>query len=224
MRLFLTIVFVSIAAWLMINHQIVTEEWNLQVHQNEFINRLANYQLFLLAIGFFTMSLFLLLYPSAKEFLRIGDLSTIAIREKWLGINGRSTWLKNGAQLLFTISIATGIFMFLGVHYTNSLHNIQGWFFPFVLLFSFTNAFSEEMVFRFGMIAGLNNHYSKLTIMIVSAILFGLPHYYGNPGGGVGILMSGVLGYILCKASLETRGLLIAWLIHFVHCYSSHEC
>lgn len=28
--------------------------------------------------------------------------------------------------------------------------------------------------------------------------------------------MAGVLGYVLCKATLETTGLGIAWVIHFV--------
>ncbi|HHX23791.1 MAG TPA: CPBP family intramembrane metalloprotease [Thermoanaerobacterales bacterium] len=55
-----------------------------------------------------------------------------------------------------------------------------------------------------------------MTILIISAILFGLPHYFGFPNGFMGVLMSGVLGYILCKATIETKGLSIAWAIHFV--------
>ncbi|MFN3299563.1 MAG: type II CAAX prenyl endopeptidase Rce1 family protein [Sediminibacterium sp.] len=51
---------------------------------------------------------------------------------------------------------------------------------------------------------------------MTSAILFGLPRYFGNPKGIIGVIMSGVLGYILCKATIETRGISIAWTIHFV--------
>src|SRR5690554_3906435 len=71
-----------------------------------------------------------------------------------------------------------------------------------VLLFSLTNSMTEELIFRFGIVGGLFNHYPKLTILIISAILFGLPHYFGFPNGFMGVLMSGVLGYILCKATI----------------------
>ena len=80
----------------------------------------------------------------------------------------------------------------------------------------FFNSLTEELIFRFGIVGSLFNHYPKLTVLIISAILFGLPHYFGWPSGFVGILMSGVLGYILCKATIETKGLSIAWSIHFV--------
>ena len=53
-------------------------------------------------------------------------------------------------------------------------------------------------------------------IQIISAVLFGLPHYFGNPSGFIGVVMAGVLGYVLCKATIETKGITIAWIIHFV--------
>jgi hypothetical protein len=89
-------------------------------------------------------------------------------------------------------------------------------FIPLILLFSFTNSLTEELIFRFGVVGGLFNHYPKVTIMIISAVLFGLPHFLGWPSGFVGVLMAGVLGYILCKGTIETKGLAIAWTIHFV--------
>jgi membrane protease YdiL (CAAX protease family) len=114
------------------------------------------------------------------------------------------------------VSLATGIFMFLAVKYTNNISNFQWSFIPFILLFSFTNSLTEEIIFRFVIIGGLFNHYPKFTILVISAILFGLPHYFGFPNGLIGVFMSGVLGYILCKVTIETKGLSIAWTIHFV--------
>ena len=216
MRLFYTLLIVGLAATALVRSGLFINQISLQIHPNSFINGLAKYQLFALLIGILTSTSILLLYPESKQLLNFGAVNTIAVKEKWLGINGISTWATNGFQLLFFISIATGIFMFLGIKYTGSLDNFQYWFIPIVLLFSFTNSLAEELIFRLGIISGLNNHYPKLTIMLVSAMLFGFPHYYGNPGGAIGVLMSGILGYILCKATIETKGISIAWGIHFV--------
>jgi membrane protease YdiL (CAAX protease family) len=106
--------------------------------------------------------------------------------------------------------------MFLAVKHTNNMENFQWGFMPLVLLLSFSNSLAEELIFRFGVVGGLFNHYPKLTILIISAILFGLPHYFGWPRGIIGVIMSGLLGYILCKATIETKGFSVAWTIHFV--------
>jgi hypothetical protein len=48
------------------------------------------------------------------------------------------------------------------------------------------------------------------------AAYFGLLHYYGVPYGVVGVLMAGLLGWLLGKSMLETRGLFWAWFIHLI--------
>jgi membrane protease YdiL (CAAX protease family) len=216
MKMFYTLLIVGVSTALLASAGYFTNQITLQIHPNSFVNSLAKYQVFALAIGILATITILVVNPDSKQFLSIGQLSSIAEKEKWLGINGKSSWTVNGLQLLFFVSIATGIFMFLAVKYSNSISNFQWSFIPLVLLFSLTNSLAEELIFRFGIVGGLFNHYPKLTILIISAVLFGLPHYFGNPGGVIGVLMSGVLGYILCKATLETKGLSIAWTIHFV--------
>lgn len=216
MKMFYTLLIVGIATVLLVTSGTFINEITLQIHPNSFLNGLVKYQVFALTVGILATIAILILNPESKQFLNLGQLSTIAEKEKWLGINGKSSWTVNGLQLLFFVSIATGIFMFLAVKYTNSLDNFQWNFIPLVLLFSLTNSLTEELIFRFGIVGGLFNHYPKLTILIISAILFGLPHYFGFPNGFIGVLMSGLLGYILCKATIETKGLSIAWTIHFV--------
>jgi len=216
MKMFYTLLIVVIATVLLATVGTFINESTLQIHPNRFVNGLAKYQVFALTVGILTTIAILILNPESKQFLNIGQLSTIAEKEKWLGINGKSSWTVNGLQLLFFVSLATGIFMFLAVKYTNSIENFQWPFIPLVLLFSLTNSLTEELIFRFGIVGGLFSHYPKLTILIISAMLFGLPHYFGFPSGFTGVLMSGVLGYILCKVTIETKGLSIAWTIHFV--------
>ncbi len=216
MRIIISLSVVIIASLLLLSSHFIVSNLELNILPNLFLNKLAKHQIFALIVALSTTLIFVLLNPESKNLLRIGVVLGSANKEKWLGIDGRSSWLKNALQLLFFISVATGIFMFLGVKQSNQLNNFQWWFIPISLLFAFTNSFSEEMIFRFGVIAGLEKNVSKLAICIISAILFGLPHYFGNPGGPIGALMAGVLGYILCKATVETKGLSIAWAIHFV--------
>jgi uncharacterized protein len=216
MRIVISIIVIVLAGLLLLCSPFLVEHLPLHIHSDSFINNLAKHQLFALTVALLTIAVFIRMNPESRKLLRSGDLHTVAGKEKWLGINGRSSWLNNGLQLLVFISVATGIFMFLGVKQAQSLSNFQWWFVPVSLLFALTNSFSEEIIFRFGVVAGLEKYCSKLSILLVSAILFGLPHYFGSPSGPVGVIMAGVLGYILCKATIETRGLSIAWMIHFV--------
>lgn len=216
MQILFTILIVGLAAVALLSGNLLMNQFAIQLHPNSFINGLFKYQIYAVVVALLTLILFRSYQPASVQMIRIGDLSVIAGKEKLLGIDGKSSWLSNGVQLLFFISLATAIFMFLGVRQANRLDAFEWWFVPYVLLFSLTNSFAEEIIFRYGVIAGMEHAYTAFTIQLVSAILFGLPHYSGSPGGGIGILMSGVLGYILCKATLETKGISIAWGIHFV--------
>jgi hypothetical protein len=216
MKMTSTLLIISIATILLVNAKLFTNQMNFQMHADSFVNELAKYQIFALAVGILVTILILFLFPNSKQFFNTGQLSIIAEKENWLGINGKSSWMVDGLQLLFFVSMATGIFMFLAVKNTNSMNNFQWSFIPLIPLFSCTNSLAEELIFRFGIVGGLFNNYPKLTILIISAIFFGLPHYFGWPNGFIGVIMSGMLGYILCKATLETRSLSITWSIHFV--------
>jgi membrane protease YdiL (CAAX protease family) len=88
---------------------------------------------------------------------------------------------------------------------------------PFVLLFSATNAWSEEIFSRFVMIAGLDKKLKPVTICWISGIVFGIPHFFfGTSSGLLGVIMSGTLGWFLAKSVIETKGLGWALFIHFL--------
>ncbi|MCB0640519.1 MAG: CPBP family intramembrane metalloprotease [Phaeodactylibacter sp.] len=188
----------------------------LQLHPAPTINALFKYQLFVGLLVLALLIVSLATHPSSRQFLALGNLGIPAAAEKWLGINGRASWAVNALQLLLVISLATGIFMFLGVQQAGRLSTFQWSFVPVILILALCNSFSEEIIFRFFLIGQLYGAAPKLTILILSAVLFGLPHYFGQPSGVVGALMAGLLGYILAKATYETQGLGIAWSIHFV--------
>ena len=89
-------------------------------------------------------------------------------------------------------------------------------FTPWVILFSATNAFAEETIFRLGIVSPLSGQLSIPVIILLSGILFGIPHYFGMPKGLLGVLMAGFLGWLLAMSVVETQGMFLAWAVHFV--------
>ena len=52
--------------------------------------------------------------------------------------------------------------------------------------------------------------------LLMTAAYFGIGHFYGVPYGVLGVLMAGLLGWLLGRSMLETKGMFWAWAIHFV--------
>ena len=72
------------------------------------------------------------------------------------------------------------------------------------------------MIFRIDIVSPLKGILQPMTIFIISAILFGLPHMAGMPSGLIGATMAGILGLVLAKSLYETNGFFWAWIIHFL--------
>ena len=53
-------------------------------------------------------------------------------------------------------------------------------------------------------------------IAILSGVLFGGVHYFGIPGGLIGVALAGFLGWLLTKSITKTRGVFWAWSLHFL--------
>jgi membrane protease YdiL (CAAX protease family) len=216
MKTILTIGIVLTATTLLLSANKFLPTIGLRLHQNEYFNGILKYQLFAVFIAAVVILVTLKWTPQSRELLRFGNINTLAIKEMWLGINGKTSWKSNGLQLAVFISLATATFMYLAIKQTNSLSNFNVSFIPIILLISLTNSFAEEAIYRFAINGNLMPHTLKWIILVASAILFGLPHYLGYPNGVVGVLMAATLGYILSKATYETQGIGIAWSIHFV--------
>ncbi len=86
---------------------------------------------------------------------------------------------------------------------------------PFVLLFAASNAFGEEMLYRAPWLAALEGPVGPVHALLLTAVYFGLAHFYGVPYGLLGVVMAFIPGWLMGKAMLETRGFFWAWLIHF---------
>jgi membrane protease YdiL (CAAX protease family) len=144
----------------------------------------------------------------------MGDVNAHISKIAWLGVTGNETWLEIATSMGFFITLATGIFVFFqlkkaGVDYRYFLFSLL-WSIPF----SMANAFSEEAIFRVGIVSPLYGIFSVSVIVLISAAVFGLPHYFGMPSGIIGVLMAGFLGWLLALSLVETQGLFLAWAIH----------
>lgn len=187
------------------------------VSENSYINFQINYQLLLVGIALISMISSYILNPeSFKSILSIGNISAAGEELKIFGIKKGDTWLKTGISLSFIISLVTGIFMFFQLKGQNLDYSLLKTGLLWVILFSLSNSFAEEMIFRVGINGPLHGLLSPNTIFMISAIIFGLAHVQGMPNGIIGMVLAGLLGYVLSKSVHETNGIFWAWLIHFM--------
>jgi uncharacterized protein len=189
----------------------------LSISTNEYVNFQINYQFLLLGIALLSLiTTYFLNRQTFTNFFMFGNLSAPSEEMKIFGIKAGDSWLKTGLSLTVIISLVTGVFMFFQLKNANvEWAQLQSGMF-WILLFSLTNSFAEEMIYRMGIVSPLTNLLSPMTIFIISAILFGLPHIAGMPSGLIGATMAGILGLVLAKSLYETNGFFWAWAIHFI--------
>jgi uncharacterized protein len=191
--------------------------WKQQFHPLEFINAQGKYQLAALGLA---VSLLLVLWVffsrQLERFLGFGNPSAPTLGMPLFGVGANDSWLTTGLSFSLFITLATGFFMYMGFQKLVPQRHLLRRFIPWILAFSASNAFIEEVIYRVAVVVPLEGKLEPSLIALLSGILFGLPHLRGMPSGLVGALMSGVLGYILCTSLLETGGLWWAWWIHFL--------
>lgn len=87
---------------------------------------------------------------------------------------------------------------------------------PLLVLAAAINAAGEEFWFRSALLGRLAPVLGSSHALWLTAVMFGLGHFYGSPSGPIGVLLAGFLGWFLGKSVLETRGLTIAVATHGV--------
>ncbi len=154
-----------------------------------------------------------------SEYFRKGDIAApfkpvpaLMMRPK-----AGQNWKQEGRDLAIVISAVTAVIIYFQVSFDQSMKVARLWsILPFSLLFAMTNAFIEECITRLGVVVALKGVIGDKALPSISAIIFGIVHYWGSPGGIAGMLAAGFLGWLLAKSILETKGIFWAWLIHFL--------
>lgn len=184
---------------------------------DEYINFQANYQFVLLMVTVVSLaSTYFLNKENFANYFLMGNIEAAAQEMKLFGIKANDSWLKTGVSLTAIISLATGVFMYFQLRQSPINWVLLPGGILWILLFSLTNSFGEEMIYRMGIVSPLKGLLSPMAIFVISAILFGLPHFGGMPSGLIGAIMAGVLGLVLAKSLYETNGFFWAWTIHFL--------
>ena len=195
----------------------LTSKLKFTAHTDPQIDRMLKFQSAQLVLAFAVLVIVYLLNPeNFKAFFQFGDIQARISKVTWLGITGNETWLEIVLVLGFFITFGTGIFMYFQAKKAGAKVTSLFLFIPWVILFSAMNAFSEEAIFRIGIVTPLYGQLPVWIILIISGILFGLPHYFGQPSGVIGVIMAGFLGWLLAMSLVETQGLFLAWVVHFV--------
>lgn len=167
-----------------------------------------------------TFVLLHLLYPhDDASSLGLGDMDVDVEPIGFLGIKkheltwSRLSWLSGGLITVGTLALTwiTVIGKISEIHYVEWISQL-----PLIGLMAMLNSFSEGVTYRLVVIESLRRVLHKSEVVLLSAVLFGSHHYFGAPGGILGVLMSTLLGWFLARSTYETKGFLSSWIIHFM--------
>ena len=188
-----------------------------RLSKNEYIDYQIKYQPFLLLST--ALLLFLIEWSTKQQlwqYFSIGNIDAPTVKMGLFGIQEGDHWIQTGLSLCVVISLVTGIFMYFQLKKQQVNWSIMAPNLGWILLFALSNAIGEEAIFRLGIVGSLSGIQTPMLIFFISAILFGIPHYWGMPSGIIGAILAGVLGYVLAKSVYETSGLFWACTIHFL--------
>ncbi len=183
------------------------------------INQILSYQIVTLVITtIFLLFVYIINKDIYKTYFKIGNSKNTVLPEPLIGLNPKKTdnWKSVGINFAVIITMVTITVMYFTVTDKTFNYNDFLTLIPFVFIFSLSNAFVEEIMYRFGVVVALKEIISNKNVALVSGLIFGSIHYFGTPGGVIGVVVAGFLGWFLAKSVIETKGLFWAYLIHFL--------
>jgi membrane protease YdiL (CAAX protease family) len=217
MKIYISIFIVLAATGVLLSANKWLQQWRFLFSNNAYVDNQIKYQTLLLltALGVLILT-YLLNKESFISLFSIGNINAPTEKMPLFGIKEGDKWLETGLSLSVVITSVTAIFMYYQLKpYTVNWHLLaqgMGW----ILLFSLTNSFGEEAIYRLGILSPLKGMLPPTSLFLISAVLFGIPHFAGMPNGMIGVLMASILGFVLAKSVYETNGIFWAWLIHFL--------
>lgn len=189
------------------------QSWLAGMHP--FVQELGRVQLPRAAASLLVTLISLVLFGRFDRFfLSIGQLSAPA-RPIPLVLTRPPAWHKLGPAIAGAMSLGLVVFV-IAFGRPPSLAALASAapLLPFVLLFAANNAYGEELLYRAPWLAALELPVGPTQALLMTAVYFGIGHFYGVPYGVLGCVMAFIPGWLMGKAMLETRGFFWAWLIH----------
>jgi membrane protease YdiL (CAAX protease family) len=151
-------------------------------------------------------------------FLVRGNPSAPAQPTRFLpGLKESKPWNRVAREFLLVYVIVTVIVVWLDIRPDVSQIPRALIYLPAIVIAAAINAFGEEFEFRSMLLSRLEPVVRPQQAILMTAVLFGSLHYYtGTPGGPIGALVTGFLGWMAAKSMIETRGFVWAFLLHFL--------
>jgi uncharacterized protein len=194
-----------------------TAQWKSLFSVASFTVNMLGIQLLRLLTALIMIAVLFSIKRHRRNFFLVAGQTNASVQPvPWLGINGVVLWSRLGVIAALCISLGTLAFLLIaGTPSIDILLKVLP-VLPAVVIFALMNSFSEELNYRAALLATLDGVVSRPQAIFLTAAYFGIGHFYGVPYGVLGVLMAGVLGWLLGKAMLETRGFLWPWVIHFL--------
>jgi len=217
MEVILTIAIVALASVVIFRLNRLVSNVDVRISHDSYLNNHGKYQIALFLLALVVLIVVYLQDPqNFKLLFSVGDVTAPVEPVKWFGIGENKTWLYAGLYLSIIITLGTLSFVYMQFRKLNIEYRELLPYALWILVFSLMNSFSEEAIYRLGVISPLYGEVGAEKLVLLSAVIFGVVHFGGMPYGLVGMLMAGFLGWFLAKSVLETQGIFWAWSIHFI--------
>jgi membrane protease YdiL (CAAX protease family) len=149
-------------------------------------------------------------------FLMVGNWRARVQPEPFLRFRRPIPWIRFAAALLLIFGVVLPLFLYFTLHPDlGRAHRLLP-LLPLAIATSAMNAANEEFQFRSVLLARLRNIVSPREAVVLTAVVFGVGHFFGQPSGWGGALMAGIGAWALAKSMIETRGFTCAFATHFV--------
>jgi membrane protease YdiL (CAAX protease family) len=149
-------------------------------------------------------------------FLKLGNWQAPVQPEAFLRFRRPVPWTRFAMMLLLIFGVLLPLYLYLTLHPQIERAHRLLLVLPWAVATAALNAANEEFQFRSVLLARLGSIVPPKEALLLTAVLFGVGHYFGQPAGWGGVLMAGIAGWIWAKSMVETRGFSCAFAIHFV--------
>ena len=182
-----------------------------------FLFQLFSVQLGRLTVAFAMIAaLFVIGFKREETFIGFGDLAAPASPIPAVGVDQSTDWRSLGLRLSLYAFLAMLIILaiFFGGNLNANVLSTLLPALPMIILLAAMNSFSEEVTYRAALLAPIHKILGAEQAIWLTAILFGIGHFYGVPSGIAGVITTGFFGWILARSMVETKGLFWPWFIH----------
>jgi len=198
LRLGWSVIAPALGDWLPVQNLINNLDWGPKI----FVTRLLN------VVGALLMLITFIGRHVTRDdlFLRIGQLNAPVKPERILWFRSPLRWWHLGPLILVIFAMAMTAFLFTHLRPDFWQLSQQWQLFPWAVATAALNAANEEFQFRCVPLAHLRDVLPLREAVWLTAVFFGLAHYFGQPSGWLGVTMATIAGFIWAKSMVETRG------------------